>query len=98
MEHDTHHAPGALDLVVEERGDLVTVTVVGQAEEASRVEYELVVEGSSRTAHRGKSEVRPGAAQVLSTVRVNRNPGYCATLSVKQDGSEEYVIRRGACA
>ena len=89
---------GSMDLMIENRGELIEIRLVGSAEEPLRVEYELVVEGPSKTVHHGKSTLSGGREQILSTVKIAASDEFCAKLHVVEEGGREYALQRGTCA
>lgn len=89
---------GSMDLAFRHDGDLIEIEVVGSAEDPLGVEYELVVEGASRTVHRGKSTLSGSEVKVLSKVKVTASDDTCARLHVIEDGGREYSLHRGACS
>ena len=98
MSEQTDMAEASMDLTVDRKGELIEIKVVGLAKDPLGVEYELVVEGASRTVHRGKSMLAGGQEKVLSTVKVSASDDFCASLRVTEAGGREYALHRGACA
>ena len=79
-------------------GDAVQITLIGETPTSMVAEYDLEVTGSSRTRHRGKSELSAGEPTVLSRVKVATNDGgWCAVLDVRQSDGLAYREQAGDC-
>lgn len=72
----------------------VELTVIGEADTAMTVEYELEVSGASRTHHAGKTKLKPGRRQLLSTVRFQAGGPWRAELTVVQENGVRYSLTR----
>lgn len=85
-------SPRALTLELRLAGGEVELAVIGAASTAVTVDYVLEVEGGSRTRHAGRTGVRPGAPQRLSTVRLRTAAPWTARLSVIQGDGQRYEL------
>ncbi len=79
-------------------GDAAEISLIGRSDQALTVEYELEVEGRSRTRHRGKTSLAAGQRAVLSKVRIDTDGDWCARLTVSQSDGASYEETAGPCS
>ena len=94
-----------VQLLMEEQGSGVRLSVVGESDAAFRGDYSLEVTsdaaaGGNRTVQRGTVDLRPGIPATLMTLRLgNVGDGrWTARLRVQPEGSRPYELVRSAPA
>lgn len=81
-----------LHLHVEQQGKMTIFRVVGLADAASSVSYDLqVTDGRNRSDQRGIAHLQAGIQSTIATVRVISGPDLSAKLNVKTATDTTYV-------
>ena len=90
--------PRALALNVIEGEDSVEIELVANSPVTQQVEYEVDLEGNSRSRHRGNTSLPAGESQVLSRMKTSASAGWCATVTVSEASGAKYTLTAGDCA
>ena len=75
----------------------VEISLIGHSDTTLTVEYQLDVQGRSRTRHLGKTNLAAGQRAILSKVRIAAEAGWCAKLTVSQSDGASYEETAGTC-
>ncbi len=87
----------AIFMEVEQTADTVIVTLRGQSSTSQQVSYELLLEGSSTSRHKGSTQLAAGRESVLSTMTMSAAGSWCVRAKIFEADGLSYEYAEGSC-
>ena len=92
-----HEPARAIVMDVEEDSDTITVILRGHSSTTQQVAYELLLEGSSTSRHKGSTQLAAERESVLSTMTMSAIGNWCVRAKIVEADGLSYEYSEGSC-